>query len=160
MSVAGKKDKRTHLIQLIHIGRSKTGLGEEEYRSLLEGATGKTSCVEMTIGELERSLGALKKAGFVVADRKGRKRMPVTDRDRGYASEEQLEYIKGLWELAARIKTDQALEAFVRRLVHVDSLRFVTERNATKLILAIRSMAEKAGYDPDTVKGRNPDYGR
>lgn len=108
----------------------------------------------MTIAELETVLGALKNAGFVVANRTGKKRMPVTERDRGYASDEQLEYIKGLWELAARVKTDVALESFVRRLIHVDALRFMDERDATKVILALRSMASKAGYDPDSARGR------
>lgn len=111
----------------------------------------------MTIAELETVLGALKNAGFVVANRNGKKRMPVTERDRGYASEEQLEYIKGLWELAARVKTDAALESFVRRLIHVDALRFMDERDATKVILALRSMAAQAGYDPDSARGRYQD---
>lgn len=157
MTVARQKDKKTHLIQLIHIGCSKVGLSDESARAFKEDHTGKASCSDMTIAELETVLGALKNAGFVVANRNGKKRMPVTERDRGYASEEQLEYIKGLWELAARVKTDAALESFVRRLIHVDALRFMDERDATKVILALRSMAAQAGYDPDSARGRYQD---
>jgi Mu-like prophage protein gp16 len=157
MAVARQKDKRTNLIQLIHIGCSKVGLTGESAQAFKEDHTGKSSCSEMTLAELESVLAALKNAGFVVANRSGKKRMPVTERDRGYASEEQLEYIKGLWELAARIKTDAALESFVRRLIHVDALRFMAESDATKVILALRSMATKAGYDPDNAIGRYQD---
>lgn len=44
--------QRKSLIAKIHIGKNKLGLDDETYRSLLANATGKTSCTEMSDGEL------------------------------------------------------------------------------------------------------------
>ncbi|MDR3247163.1 MAG: regulatory protein GemA [Treponema sp.] len=138
------KNRRSKLIQLIHIGRAKLALPEDAYRALLLGASGKDSCTGMTIPELERTLKAIKKAGFTV-----KKRLPLKPGDIGGATVEQLSYIKGMWELAARVKTEQALNSFIRRVAHVDDIRFLEVASAQKVILAIRDMLARAGYDPD-----------
>jgi hypothetical protein len=100
----------------------------------------------MSVPELERVLKAVKAAGFRVE-----KRLPLKDEEIGGATEEQLAYIRGMWELAARVKTEKALAAFIKRIAHVDSIRFLNVRAAQKVILALRAMTEKAGYDPDGI---------
>ncbi|MDR3249398.1 MAG: regulatory protein GemA [Treponema sp.] len=138
------KDRRSQLIQLIHIGRTKLALPEDVYRALLLGASGKDSCTGMTIPELERTMKAIKKAGFTV-----QKRLPLKPGEIGEAKPEQLSYIKGMWELTARVKTEKALNSFIRRIAGVDDIRFLDVKAAQKVILALRDMMARAGYDPD-----------
>ncbi|MDR2663796.1 MAG: regulatory protein GemA [Treponema sp.] len=145
------ENRRKTLIRLIHAGKAKMGLTDDAYRSLLRGASGKESCTAMTVPELERAVKALKAAGFRVE-----KKMPLKEAEIGGASAEQLSYLKGMWELAARVKTEQALAAFIRRIAHVDDIRFLDIYGAQKVILALRAMLVKAGYDPDGIPEERP----
>jgi hypothetical protein len=146
MKSVTSKDARKRLITLIHIGRAQTGLSDEDYRALLEGISGRTSSKDMSLPQLEEALKALKSLGFRV-----QKKLPVKEEERGRATARQLAYIKGLWELCARVKTEEALAAFVRRIARVSSLRFLTVYTAQAVILALRDMAGRAGYDPDGI---------
>jgi hypothetical protein len=137
-------ERRVKLIRLIHVGRNKLALSYDIYRALLLGACGKESCSDMTVPELNRALNALKSAGFRVE-----KRMPLRQEEIGGANAEQLSYIKGMWELAARNKTEKALDAFIKRITHVDNIRFLDVKGAQKVILALRDITAKAGFNPD-----------
>ena len=145
MSSGTYKTKKGQLIRLIHVGKQKTGLTEEAYRALLEGITGKTSSTELTIAELEAVLKALKSLGFQV------KKMPLKEEEVGRATAEQIDYIKGLWELSARVKTEAALNRFIKRITGVPYLRWLDVKTAQKVILAVRDIAVQAGYDPDGI---------
>jgi hypothetical protein len=139
-------ERRLKLIRLIHVGRNKLAIADDGYRALLRGVCGKESCADMTIPELDRALKALKAAGFRME-----KKMPLREEETGRASVLQLEYIKGMWELAARNKTETALNGFINRLVHVSHIRFLDVHSAQKVILALRDIMEKAGYNPDGI---------
>jgi len=86
----------------------------------------------------------MRRHGFDLSPRR------VRPDEQGGATPAQLGYIKGMWAKCARNKSDAALRAFVNRIVKVNSLRFLTPYTAQELILALRDMMEKAGYDPDT----------
>jgi hypothetical protein len=86
----------------------------------------------------------MRRNGFEAAPRR------VTPQERGGATLEQLEYIKGMWQKCARNKSEAALHAFVNRIAGVWTLRFLTVHTARKVILALRDMMSKAGFDPDT----------
>jgi hypothetical protein len=60
-----------------------------------------------------------------------------------------------MWQKCARNKSDNALLAFVYRIARVRSLRFLTVHTAQKVILALRDMMKKAGFDPDTSEALN-----
>lgn len=144
--MAGKKiDRRKKLIQLIHVAKSKLQMSDGDYRALLNGVGGKASSAELTVAELEQVLRAMKSLGFTV------KKLPVTELDRGLASDAQLAYIKGMWELVSREKTERALNRFVRRITGAVHLRFLNVYSAQKVTLALRSMMIDAGYDPDGI---------
>lgn len=140
--------RRARLIKLVHIGKAKLGLDRDAYESLLVGAAGKASSIEMTEKELRSVLLAMAAAGFTPsASRHGSplvhpEEMPLCSKD-------QVAYIGGLWALASRSKTRASLVAFVQRLVGIDDLRFLDGRAASRVILALRDMATKAGYNPD-----------
>lgn len=144
--MTGKKiDRRKKLIQLIHVAKSKLQMSDGDYRALLNGVGGKASSAELTVAELEQVLRAMKSLGFTV------KKLPVTELDRGLASDAQLAYIKGMWELVSREKTERSLNRFVRRITGAVHLRFLNVYLAQKVTLALRTMMIKAGYDPDGI---------
>jgi hypothetical protein len=96
----------------------------------------------MTMRQLEQALKAMRDNGF--ARRPGR----VRPLEKGRATLEQLEYIKGMWAACARNKSEAALAAFVKRVGGVDALRFLDVKLAQKVILALRDMTLKAGLIP------------
>jgi phage gp16-like protein len=144
------QNRRKKLIQLVHIGKGKLGMDDSAYRAFLGGVCGKDSTAGMTIRELETALRAMRKTGFEQKPRR------VRPHEKGGASIAQLEYIKGMWAVCARNKSDAALQAFVKRISGVDALRFLDVGLAQKVILALRDMMIQAGYDPDPSETKFP----
>lgn len=139
----GKID-RSKIIQLIHIAKSQIGLSDEDYRAVLESTAKKTSCSEMTLFELNEVLKAMKKLGFKV------KKLETREEEIGWdASKAQMDYIKGMWELVARDKSDRALYKFIKRITGADHPRFMTAKDSQKVIIALRKMMADAGLNPD-----------
>jgi hypothetical protein len=146
---SGKTENNKKLIQLIHVGKAKMGLTDDAYRAFLEGVCGKQSCTDMTGRQLTAVLRAMRRNGF------GLPPCRVQPDEKGSATLSQLEYIKGMWQKCARNKSDDALRAFVNRIAHVKTLRFLTVYSAREVILALRDMMVKAGFDPDTSEALN-----
>jgi len=144
MRSVASENRRKKLIQLIHVGKSKMGMDEEAYRAFLNGVCGRDSAAKMTIRQLEQALKAMRENGFEGVPNR------VSPADQGRATLDQLEYIKGMWAVCARNKSEAALAAFVKRITRVDALRFLNVELAQKVILALREMMIKAGFDPDT----------
>lgn len=139
-----KKNDRSKIIQLIHIAKSQIGLSDEDYRAVLESTSKKSSCSEMSVFELNEVLKAMKKLGFKV------KKMETREEEIGWdTSKEQMDYIKGMWELVARDKSDRALYRFIKRITDADHPRFMGAVEAQKVILALRKMVMNAGLNPD-----------
>lgn len=138
------KINRSKIIQLIHIAKSQIGLSDEDYRAVLESTTKKTSCSNMSLFELNEVLKAMKKLGFKV------KKLETKDNEIGWdASKEQMDYIKGMWELVARDKSDRALYKFIKRITGADHPRFMRSVDSQKVIVALRKMMVSAGLNPD-----------
>ena len=119
-------------------------LTDDAYRAFLDGVCGKESCADMSERQLAAVLRSMRRNGFE------QKPCRVKPEEKGMASAAQLEYIKGMWQRCARNKSDAALRAFVNRIAGVKSLRFLTVQTARNVILALRDMTAKAGFDPDT----------
>ncbi len=135
---------RTKIIQLIHVAKRDLGLSSEDYKAVLESVSGKTSCADMSLFELDAVLGAMKKLGFKV------KKLKVKENEIGWdTSEKQMAYIKGLWELSAQNKSDEALYKFIRRITGAAHPRFMTADGAKKVIIALRKMTAAKGLNPD-----------
>ena len=130
------EEKRKRLIKLIHIGRTEIGLSEDDYRNLLEGATGKNSCVNMNMLELESVLRIIKKHGFKV------ERKSPAD---GFASRAAIATIKKRWSYVARSKTEDSLNAFIKRITGVAHYRFLTSSDAQKVNIALNIMQKHRG---------------
>ena len=145
----GKID-RSKLIQLIHVAKKDVGLSDEDYRAVLESTAKKSSCSEMTLFELDQVLKAMRKLGFRV------KKLETKESELGWnTSKEQMDYIKGMWELVARNKTDRALYQFIKRITGASHPRFMNAEGAQKVILALRKMMTDAGLNPDHKESAN-----
>jgi hypothetical protein len=64
-------------------------------------------------------------------------------------SSRQEYYIRGLWDLASRAKNEASLRGMIKRIGGVENIQWLTRENARKVILALRDIARKAGYNPD-----------
>lgn len=138
-----KFNKKTKLIQLIHIGKSKLGLDDELYREVLESTTSKTSSKDMTIGQLNAVLDRMKQLGFDIEskDKAGVKNL---------ADDAQSKLIRHLWLCLyeageVRNNSDKALAKFVENKVHVSALQFLSSQNADMIITHLRQWCKRCG---------------
>ncbi|MEM9423257.1 MAG: regulatory protein GemA [Spirochaetota bacterium] len=141
---------RGKLIQLIHVAKKQLALADENYRTLIaEVKQGATSCTELNLFQLGELYKLLKACGFrpvkKIPDRAPKKR------EGDWATQEQLYYIRGLWQLSARNPSEQSLCRMCKRITGIDMIQWLDNDGANKLILALRDITKKAGYDPDTV---------
>lgn len=147
-----KFNKKTKLIQLIHVGKNKLGLDDDLYREVLESTTGKTSSKDLTIAQLNAVLDRMKQLGF---DIESKEKSGV----KNLADDAQSKLIRHLWlELhnAGQIRngSEQALAKFVENRVHVSALQFLSTRHADMIINHLREWCKRAGIErkePDPV---------
>ena len=92
-------------------------------------------------------MAAYRTLGFSV--RKKLSVVPQKERNPDWITAKQEYYIRGLWQLASRVKDEVSLHRMLKRIAGIDDLRFTPKNQATKLILALRDIAAKAGYNPD-----------
>lgn len=137
-----------HWVKIIHIAKAKTGLDDEAYRALLWGAAGVASASQIRTSQQYNAV----MAGFANLGFKVKKRTVESQSTRpaNMITERQEYYIRGLWELASRAKDERSLRGICKRITGVDDLSFCPKSKASALILALRDIAKKAGYDPDS----------
>ena len=137
-----------HWTKMIHVAKSKLGLDEEAYRALLAGAAGVESATEITTkAQYDEVMRAFRNLGFTTGRRRAVE--PQNQRPADMITARQEYYIRGLWELASRSKDERSLRAICRRITGVDDLSFCPKSKASALILALRDITRKAGFDPD-----------
>ena len=135
-------------IKLIHTAKNKTGQTDEEYRCLLAGAAGVQSAKDICTWQQYRAvMAAYRTLGFSV--HKKISVAPQKERNPDWITAKQEYYIRGLWQLASRVKDEVSLHRMLKRIAGIDDLRFTPKNQATKLILALRDITAKAGYNPD-----------
>jgi phage gp16-like protein len=129
----------------IHIAKAELGLDEDRYRSLLVGATGKDSCAEMTLPELDKVYKAMQQAGFVVTvKRRGKASKPTTN---AYQAK-----IFALWFAlrdAGACKGDRkSLNAFVKGQTGIQSIDWIARKQeADPVIEALKAWAKREGIE-------------
>lgn len=144
----------------VQIARRDLGLAEDDYRSILERLTGKTSAAACSDTELGRVLDEFKAKGWIAA-RRVEKAQP-SDRaakskpaDHPAAKKARALWLS-LWNLGeVRDPSEAALEGFARRQLKVDRLQWADQGQTYKLIEALKAMAERAGWSQD-VSGVGP----
>ena len=136
------------LIAKIHIARKKFALDDAAYRALLLRVTDKSSCAEMSVPQLERVLAEFERFGFGSAKPKRAGRIAQADGD-------QARKIRALWLSLWNLgevkdPSEEALEAFMRRMTKATKLQWITPRQADQIIRALYGWLERAGWErPD-----------
>ncbi|MFC3874891.1 gp16 family protein [Neisseria musculi] len=141
--------KKACLIKLIHVGKSRLMMSDNDYRTLLANASGgKTSSKALSVAELEQVLRAMKAQGFVVATKAQRKqgKPDIAVRDHG----RQTAKIRALWlELhrlgAVRSPSELGLARFVKRMTGVDYHGWLDTDNASKVIEHLKQWVLRVG---------------
>lgn len=136
----------------VQIARRDLGLDEDTYRAILSRLTGRASASDCTDAQLGVVLDEFKAKGWkpkVVqgggAVRRGKPAaagQPVARKARAlWISLHQLGVV--------RDPSEAALEAFARRQLGVDRLRWAVASEANALIEALKGMADRAGWSQD-----------
>lgn len=145
---------RKRWISVIHVAKKELSMDDEAYRGILSGANVASSSEISTADQFNTIMRSFVSLGFVYHARN--KSMAPTRANLGnLCSERQVYYIKGLWELASRAKDEKSLRAMVKRIGGVEDIRFLTKKKASALILSLRAIAWKAGFDPDGPVGNS-----
>ncbi|HGO5402863.1 TPA: phage protein GemA/Gp16 family protein, partial [Klebsiella oxytoca] len=79
---------RSQLIKIIHVAKRELRMDDDTYRQLLNTYAGIESTREMSIGQLNQILDAMKKIGFKVRTQK-KEKLTATD--------DQSKKIRALW---------------------------------------------------------------
>jgi len=137
-------------LAIIHLAKKQLGLDEEAYRAILSGA-GVSSAKDITTEtQFNTVMAAFTNLGFLSTGHSVKHRSTAAGTNPGMISNRQEYYIRGLWALASRTKDEHSLRRMVKRIGKTDDIRFLTRRDASALILALRDICWKAGYNPDT----------
>jgi hypothetical protein len=142
-------------LAIIHLAKKQLALDDEAYRAILSGA-GVSSAKDIeTDIQFNTVMGAFLRLGFLPSGHGGLNKLKsaVSGKNPGMISRRQEYYITGLWALASRAKDEKSLRRMIRRIGKVDDISFLTKRNASALILALRDICWKAGFNPDSKEG-------
>ena len=138
-------------LAIIHLAKKQLGLDEEAYRAILSGAGVASAKDIATDLQFNTVMGAFLRLGFLPSGHGRINKYKNTVRGNpGMITRRQEYYIKGLWSLASRVKDEKSLQRMVKRIGKVDAVPFLTRKNASALILALRDICWKAGFNPDT----------
>lgn len=132
----------------VKIACKELAIEDGDYRTMLQRLTGRTSATECTDAQLGLVLDELKAKGWKprVAAKSKRPASP--------AAHPLARKARALWislhQLGeVRNPSEAALEAFAKRQLGVDRLRWAVPSEGAALIEALKSMAERAGWSQD-----------
>ena len=134
------KSERDRLTRLVHVAKKQLGLSDDEYRAVLEGATGKNSCSQMVGLEVKKAYDAFLRLGF----------KPGPAKNAAKIKNPQLSKMRAQWiELhnlgLVKDRSDAGLLKFCKRLTGVDRLEWLTPVQASKAIEGLKAMRQRAG---------------
>jgi len=149
-------------IRIIHVAKSKTGIDDTAYRAILSGIGCESSREIQDVNQFKEVMDAFGRLGFRyepdAGAASGKKRKATVGGAPFFITKRQEYYIRGLWQLASRLKDEKSLAAMVKRIGKVDDLSFLPRSSATSVILALRQICLDAGLDPDCAQ-RNVTHG-
>ena len=135
----------------LHIVKKELGLSDDIYRDILREATGCESSAEMNLSMMNQVLERFKELGWVprAATKSGKRGRPL-------AGDAESKLIRALWKelhryhLAGAVKegvrnpAEAALCAFVKRQTRCDALQWLRDREAVKVIEALKEWRDRA----------------
>jgi hypothetical protein len=136
-------------LALIHLAKKKLNLDDDAYRAILSGA-GVTSSKDIkSEAQFNLVMAAFTNLGFVSTGRSVKYKRGAAGTNPSMISKPQERYIRGLWVLASRAKDEKSLRRIVKRIGKTDDISFLSRRSASAVILALRDICWKAGFNPD-----------
>jgi hypothetical protein len=137
---------KNHLA-IIHVAKKQLGLDDTAYRAILSGI-GVTSSKDIkTNAQFNTVMSAFEQLGFRSTSWIGTRQ--TVSGVPGRITKPQEYYIKGLWALASRVKDEKSLRRMIKRIGKVDDISFLSRWSASAIILALRDICWKAGFNPD-----------
>ena len=129
------------MLAKIHIAKKQLAMDEDDYRQLLFEETGHASAGDCSEAQLSRVLERLKKLGFKPLPKAGKKA----------ATHPMARKARALWISLHHLNVvqnpaEEALEAFARRQLGCTKLNWANQREAYKLIEALKAMALRHGW--------------
>lgn len=146
--------KRRADLAAIHCAKRDLGLDDAAYRALLQRVAGVESAAELAPRQRAEVLRELDRLGFrrAPARRAGRARL---------TGGRQAKKCRAMWiELhkagVVRDASEAALDRFTKRVAGVDSLAWVDAQEASRVIEALKAMADRHGLlvDGEVIGGR------
>lgn len=123
-------------IKLLRTAISCLGLSESDYRNLLAQVGVKTA-KDLDSKKLAVVMSSLGKLGWKTTDH----RPSGNDSGTGnHATTAQLRMLEGLWMEKAKVKTSEALSAFVKRITKIDKVEWLTTYHIKKVKKAIEAL--------------------
>lgn len=127
------------LIKLIHVAKRQLDMDDETYRTMLRRITGRASCSDMGMSQLEAVVDHLRGLGFEELPARKAK-VKATARP---ADDPQSKLIRHLWLTlrdmgAIEDSSEAALASFVMRQVKVERMEWLNGYQAARVIESLK----------------------
>jgi len=141
---------RRAMMAKIAIARKTLAMDEDDYRQILFDETSHNSARDCTDAELEKVIAKLKTLGFTPVPKNPRK---------GVAQHPVAKKARALWISLYHLGVvhnpkDPALEAFACKQLKCEKFVWARQSDGHKLIEALKSMAERAGWRQSDFNGK------
>ncbi|MCG7655919.1 gp16 family protein [Wielerella bovis] len=124
------EEKRQGLIAKIHVAQEQLALDDDNYRAILKRITGKLSCKQMNLLELQKIMEEMERLGFKPTKKSiGRKPLHVTD------VAELMNKIAVL--LKETDKTWEYANGIAKRMFQKDNVNQLNEQQLRKVLIAL-----------------------
>lgn len=131
------EEKRQGLIAKIHVAQKQLALDDDNYRAILKRITGKLSCKQMNLLELQKIMAEMERLGFKPTKKSiGRKPLHVTD------VTELMNKIAVL--LKETDKTWEYANGIAQRMFQKDNVNQLNEQQLRKVLIALNYQNLKA----------------
>ena len=134
---------RNKQLALIHIGKQKLGIADEDYRDMLEQVTGVRSAAKLDDKGLDAVIEHLKSLGFEVTRKQ--KPIPKDNRPHNFKQQPQLHKIGRL--LAEQNLSWNYANGIVQQMFGIDDLTFCKPRQLSAVIAALDKHRQRQGND-------------
>ena len=131
---------------LIHIGKAEVGMGDDEYRDVLENRYKKISSKDLTYDQAEDLIRLFKKLGFKPRRKEKPKKYEELAGRKGMASPAMLRKIEAMWaEVTYSEDKKKGLRSFLYKRFGVSDPRFLSMAKGSAAIQALKRMGNREG---------------